>query len=266
VSLPKSLLEQIFALAHDIPLAAMGPLIRAIATAPQGQWTAISNRVQDAIAHPHYRKRASSLVEAWRSFAPELSPIGFAAAIESGAYCLNSARREQTIELVWTGPQSSIGLRRTDQALLQLIDRAEQNIIIVAFAIYNIPEIRSALVIAADRGVQLRIIIESAKESEGKITYDGLVALGTQVAMRAQVYRWPNEKRPMDNTGKKGSLHVKCAVADASSLLLSSANLTEYALYLNMEMGLLVSGGSLPAQVAHHFNELIERGDLVPVR
>ena len=47
-------------------------------------------------------------------------------------------------------------------------------------------------------------------------------------------YRWPLERRPRDDEGRHGSLHAKCAVADRELLLISSANLTHYALSLNM--------------------------------
>ncbi len=64
---------------------------------------------------------------------------------------------------------------------------------------------------------------------------------------------------------RDGALHVKCAVGDASLLLLSSANLTHYALNLNMEMGILVRGGALPRRVAAHFMSLIDKGAIVRV-
>jgi phosphatidylserine/phosphatidylglycerophosphate/cardiolipin synthase-like enzyme len=43
-------------------------------------------------------------------------------------------------------------------------------------------------------------------------------------------------------------------------MLISSANLTEYAMTLNMEMGLLVRGGPLPGQVQSHLTRLVEKG------
>jgi len=43
-------------------------------------------------------------------------------------------------------------------------------------------------------------------------------------------------------------------------MLVSSANLTEYAMMLNMEMGLLVQGGPLPGQVEAHLERLVEDG------
>jgi phosphatidylserine/phosphatidylglycerophosphate/cardiolipin synthase-like enzyme len=43
-------------------------------------------------------------------------------------------------------------------------------------------------------------------------------------------------------------------------MLISSANLTGHAMTLNMELGLLVHGGPLPAQVETHLERLVERG------
>ena len=51
----------------------------------------------------------------------------------------------------------------------------------------------------------------------------------------------------------------------SNSALISSANLTEYALNLNMELGLLVRGGDLPGRVVGHLRRLMREGVLVPV-
>jgi phosphatidylserine/phosphatidylglycerophosphate/cardiolipin synthase-like enzyme len=79
------------------------------------------------------------------------------------------------------------------------------------------------------------------------------------------VYFWPREKRGQDDQGKFGILHVKCAMADGRWLFLSSANLTEYAFTINMELGVLVTGGKLPAQVQEHFERLVDTGVLLRV-
>ena len=42
--------------------------------------------------------------------------------------------------------------------------------------------------------------------------------------------------------GRLGSLPAKVAVADGATLLISSANFTEYAMTLNMELGVLIRG------------------------
>jgi phosphatidylserine/phosphatidylglycerophosphate/cardiolipin synthase-like enzyme len=118
------------------------------------------------------------------------------------------------------------------------------------------------LVAAADRGVEVAIVLESAAESEGNVSYEMATALGSKVAERAALYTWPAERRPRNPRGSLASLHVKCAVADRSALLISSANLTESALERNMELGLLVRGGPAPATVHRHFENLIDQGEL----
>jgi phosphatidylserine/phosphatidylglycerophosphate/cardiolipin synthase-like enzyme len=51
-------------------------------------------------------------------------------------------------------------------------------------------------------------------------------------------------------------------VADGRHLFVSSANLTEYAFTVNMELGLLITGGAVPGQVESHFDKLIAMGVL----
>ncbi len=85
------------------------------------------------------------------------------------------------------------------------------------------------------------------------------------MAACSAVYYWPKEQRGQDDNGKVGILHVKCAVADGRWLFLSSANLTEYAFTINMELGVLVTGGKLPKQVQEHFERLVVDGRLAKV-
>ena len=69
----------------------------------------------------------------------------------------------------------------------------------------------------------------------------------------------------MTPSGKLASLHAKCAVSDGQRLLVSSANLTEFALNFNMELGLLVAGGEAPRRVEKHFDALMNTGELTSV-
>ena len=70
--------------------------------------------------------------------------------------------------------------------------------------------------------------------------------------------------RTRSAAGVHGAMHVKCSIADREKALVSSADLTDYALEANMELGLLVSG-MLPGRLAAHFDELMFRGELVAV-
>lgn len=262
---PSDLLDGIYLLADQLPSAAVQSLVQAIAASPPTQWAKIKLAAQGALAHPAYRELVGELVGRWRILAPDLEPEVFSAALESAAYAARASRMRQSIELTWTGPDTHVAVRRTDQALLQLIDTAQHELFIVSFAVYKIPEVKAALKRAAVRGVRLYLIVESPEESAGKITHDGLAAIGQDVAAVADVLRWPLEKRPVDGNGKHGSLHVKCAIADDRMLLISSANLTEYAFTLNMEMGVLITGGHLPRQAANQFSCMIEDRTLVQV-
>jgi phosphatidylserine/phosphatidylglycerophosphate/cardiolipin synthase-like enzyme len=60
-------------------------------------------------------------------------------------------------------------------------------------------------------------------------------------------------------------LHAKCAVADRERLLISSANLTEFAFTLNMELGVLIRGGPLPGRVEDYLTALIDSRVLHPI-
>jgi phosphatidylserine/phosphatidylglycerophosphate/cardiolipin synthase-like enzyme len=54
-------------------------------------------------------------------------------------------------------------------------------------------------------------------------------------------------------------------VADGEWLFLSSANLTQQAFTINMELGMLVRGGMMPGRVEEQFEQLIQSEQLKPV-
>jgi phosphatidylserine/phosphatidylglycerophosphate/cardiolipin synthase-like enzyme len=62
-----------------------------------------------------------------------------------------------------------------------------------------------------------------------------------------------------DEAGNPGVRHIKC-IADGRWLFLSSANLTESAFTVNMELGVLVCGGNLPLLAESQFQNLIDVG------
>jgi phosphatidylserine/phosphatidylglycerophosphate/cardiolipin synthase-like enzyme len=73
------------------------------------------------------------------------------------------------------------------------------------------------------------------------------------------VYFRPKRKQQVGENGKPGILHVKCAVAVGEWLFLSSANLTQQAFTINMELGMLIRGGTMPKRVEEQFRALIQR-------
>lgn len=259
------LLDAITMLVAELPFPVTMQVAAAIRSMPLGAWSALLVRAQQAAGTAHARNQVGQLLTAWEQSGSTVLPESVALALESTALTVSRLRAQQLVEVVWTGPTTTLPVRRTAQALQQVIDEAQQELIIVSFVVYDVPEIGHALVRAANRGVRISLIIESPQESAGKIAYDGLAAFGPQVVARATVLHWPYAQRLQDAAGKRGSLHAKCAVADATVAFVSSANFTHYALNLNMELGLIVHGGMIPRQIAEHWRELTQQGALVPV-
>ena len=248
--------------AADLPSGSIHALARAIEHAAGPTDTTRTSALQ-AIPQPAQRARARDFLDTWAQQAPVIPGAVVAMALLTAAAATRTARAEQRLELIWTGPLAAgVSMRRTDQALLQVIHHARQELLVVSFAVYKIPAIIEALMGAATRGVVIRICIEAPEPSGQKMAYDTIRALGPAVARAAQIYLWPTDRRPADEYGHTGTLHAKCAVADRRILFLSSANLTDYALNLNMELGVLITGGPAPTTVSAQFERMIAEGIL----
>lgn len=205
--------------------------------------------------------RREPLLHLFRQW-PGNSAQMFGTALLTAAVAAEQRRRDQQLELVWTGPDSRvIPVRQTAQVLIDLIADAKKSLLVVSYAVFRIPKIREALVRAARCGVRIRIILDLASDSDIQ-GYNPLRAVGDEVISCSEILYWPEDKRQAYADGKRGLLHVKCLVADSQILFLSSANLTDQALRLNMELGVLIRGTVHPAHVENHFAELLARGIL----
>jgi phosphatidylserine/phosphatidylglycerophosphate/cardiolipin synthase-like enzyme len=255
-------LRQIVDLGRTIPPAVLDIICTELeAIGPDGRYQSVLGKIPSAEA----RDALAGLLASWKRHHATESFAPLAWALRGAGSTAQWWREHQGLAVVWTGPAAAGGsFRRTDQALLQLIEVARNELWLVSFAGYKLPAVRNALIAAAERDVAVRMIIESPEASQGKVTFSALEGLGKRLADVATVYLWPLDKREKNDKGHHGSLHVKCALADDAHLLVSSANLTDFAMSLNMELGLLVRGGDLPSQIGRHFRWLIEQGHLVP--
>ncbi len=259
--------EEARRLAKALPFPVIQAVIDRLVRSDGTDWETLRAEIAQALPSPHYRSIVIGLLDRWNSEAGSVLPQSVAAALLTAALAVRELREGQSVELVWTGPDVGVvPLRRTEQVVLQVIDSATERLLVVSYAVFYIPRILDALVRAADRGVSTKVIIESPNRIAGQRTYSTLAALGSTVASRCAVYLWPIEDRFRDGAGRPGILHVKCAVADGRWLFLSSANLTEYAFSLNMELGVLINGGSGPRQVELVFESLVAEGALSRVQ
>lgn len=261
-----SVQEIIVQLVEDIPGEYVDRIADLLQKESRFESGRILHRIQAMIPQADVQENIRQFIENWEKIKDTPSPREMGLMISVVDMALERQNRKQSVELTWTGPKSrSVNLRRTDQALVELINSAKKRVIIVSFAVYKAKSIMSVLEKAAERGVEIHIIVESPDASEGKIAYDTIAALGAEVKSKAKIFIWPHAKREIGANGKYGALHAKVAVGDDDILYISSANLTEYAMNLNMEMGVLIFGGELPAQARNHFDGLITAGILSEV-
>lgn len=227
----------------------------------------LANDLLISLTNLQFRRAVSDLLNAWKSHQDSWNSKALAAALLSAAYTNHTIQEKLSVELVWTGPESTkIPIRRTDQVLLQLIRECTQELTLISFAFYKVPNVVQALLEALEKGIKLRIIAETPESGDGKIPFGIQTTFGREILCRSQVLIWPKEKRLTDANGRYGSLHIKGAIVDLRTLFITSANLTEYALSLNMELGVLVHNEDLAKQMIGQIDDLISKKILVSIQ
>ncbi len=190
------------------------------------------------------------LIDAWQSH--PVSPDELASMLLAASHVFTKVSAEQSTELVWTGPTTPfVSTRRTEQALLQVINAAKASLFITSFVAYDVFGIVKALNEASSRGVRISILLESSQNHGGSITIDAIGKMKTLVPA-ARLYAWRNKAGQFS----EGRVHAKVAVADETICFITSANLTGHAMEKNMEAGILISGGQIPTLLEKHLNAL----------
>lgn len=199
------------------------------------------------------------LVDAWRS--ATVSADELASMLLAASHVFTKASNEQSTELVWTGPTTPfVSARRTEQALLQVINAANSTLLITSFVAYDVSSIVKALNAARDRGVRVSMLLESSQEHGGSINIDVIGKMRASIP-QAQLYAW----RDKSDAFADGRVHAKVAVADGNTCFITSANLTGYAMEKNMEAGVLISGGRIPKLLEDHLQALVDMKIVISV-
>ena len=199
------------------------------------------------------------LLDAWQAEA--VGGAVAATALRAAAQTATKMRTEQHVEVVWTGPTTDANhARTTREALLEVINAADRRLTLFTYAGHHVPDVVAAVLACVDRDVDVRMVLETTKDSQGGLSQDAAAAFG-ELAGKCTFYVWPLERR-QQHSDKAASMHVKAALADDHTMLVTSANLTGAALLRNMEFGLLVKRGPVPAAFDAHVAALIEAGEL----
>lgn len=210
----------------------------------------------NALAHDSAGIPRSMLLELERAL--QVAPTSaseLACRLRTGAAVAELAGKLGSTELVWTGPSSGlIPVRHTEQVLTGLIDGAKSRLFLVSFVAYNVKSVIDALVRAAARGVQINVLLERSQTEGGNVTTDSLGLIRAKIP-GATFFEWDQAVGGSQFAG--ASVHAKCAVADGREAFVTSANLTGAAMEKNMEAGVMIGGGPLPAQLENHLLALV---------
>ncbi|HYD94745.1 MAG TPA: DISARM system phospholipase D-like protein DrmC [Noviherbaspirillum sp.] len=212
----------------------------------------VGSTLSGVVGTPAAAGVVDQLVDAWR--ATTVSAEELASMLLAAGHVFIKAANQQSTELVWTGPTTPfVSARRTEQALLQVINAAEHTLFITSFVAYDVASIVKALNVANDRGVVISMLLELSQDHGGSISFDAIGKMRTQVPA-SRLYAWRDKAAPFID----GRVHAKVAVADGRMCLITSANLTGHAMDKNMEAGVLISGGHIPQLLSDHLGFLVD--------
>lgn len=215
--------------------------------------------LSDVVGTATARAVVDRLVDAWRVTSVGSDEV--ASMLLAASHAFENVSRHQSTELVWTGPTTPfVSARRTEQALLQVIGVAKQNLFVTSFVAYDVSTIVKALNDANARGVSISMLLESSQDHGGSISFDVIGKMRTLVPS-AKLYAWRERSAPFAD----GRVHAKVAVADGDVCFITSANLTGHAMEQNMEAGVLLAGGQIPRLLHDHLQALVDTKTVSPV-
>lgn len=182
--------------------------------------------------------------------------------------CSISIQRERfaipLIEVVWTGPSADGSfVRATNEVVRELIAGASNELLIVGFWLIAkensdgpMSEILARVFDAVVRGVRVTMILDERRRPDGRDNKSILMNVWPDQANPPQLLTW---KLPAEDAHVK--LHAKVLVADQKDALITSANLTDYGMTKNIEMGVRLLG-TAAGDISRHFL-LLEEDDIL---
>jgi len=208
-----------------------------------------------------------SLQDAWSSAGPDLSGPALALVMRTSIAAVAAFRRQvPSTQVVWTGPKvEGSFLRATREVVRELLRGAQAELLVVGYWIAArddsegiIEEVIASLADAVTKGLTVSFVIDERIRSDGRDNRRVLLSVWPDGVALPKILTW---RLPPGDEHLK--LHAKLLVADRRDALVTSANLTSYAMERNIEMGVRIVGQ--PAvDIARHFDLLESDGILEP--
>lgn len=208
-----------------------------------------------------------SLQRAWSAVGPDLAGPALSLLLRTSVASVATFRRQApATQVVWTGPKvEGSFLRTTREVVRELLRGAQAELLVVGYWIAAqddgegiIEEVIASLADAVTRGVVVSVVVDERIRRDGRDNRQILVSAWPIGVTLPKILTW---RLPPGDRHLK--LHAKVLVADRRDALVTSANLTSYAMDRNMEMGVRVIGH--PAiDIARHFDLLEAQSVLEP--
>ncbi|WP_405731180.1 DISARM system phospholipase D-like protein DrmC [Streptomyces sp. NBC_01537] len=264
-----SLPEVLSSLVATLPATHLAAWINVLRTVPTPDRRTESRLIA---AHPGVGlgPRASVLLSAWRSTDPQLPGSALALALETAGHRYEQDLATHHVEIAVSGPVSdAVPIRLTASVAIQVIRAASTTLLVTSYAAFGIQEIVSEIRAAADRGVSVDLVLETAHASGGRLhgDSDGRTAFHElRFHPDVHLWQWANDERHGPG-GRRGSMHAKVIAADRNTALLGSANLTDNAYSDNLEIGAVIRDPTAVASLVDHFINLMHStdGPLIPL-
>ncbi|MFG2381151.1 MULTISPECIES: DISARM system phospholipase D-like protein DrmC [Streptomyces] len=258
-----SLSEVLSGLVATLPETYLAAWINVLHTVPAPDGRTESRLIA---AHPGVGlgPRAGLLLSAWRSADPQPPGCALALALEAAANRYEQDLAAHHVEIAVSGPVSdAVPIRLTASVAIQVIRAASITLLVTSYAAFGIQEIVSEIRAAADRGVSVDLVLETARASGGRLHGDGdgrTAFHELRFHPDVHLWQWANDERHGPG-GRRGSMHAKVIAADRNTALLGSANLTDNAYSDNLEIGAVIRDPSAVASLVDHFINLMHSED-----
>jgi putative cardiolipin synthase len=198
--------------------------------------------IRDANVHLHAEQTPAERLDAWRSLV--------ASAVDGKAMLFADRPPEEN------PADKSEAPVQVAHALMQMIDAAREEVLIVSAYLIPTPALEGAVERAVERGVRIRMLTNSIR-SNNHITAHSAYRnhIRTLLDNGAELHevRIDADDRdiymlsPIEE--KKLALHAKALVIDTDKVFIGSANLDPRSLRINTEMGFLIESEALNAEV-----------------
>jgi phosphatidylserine/phosphatidylglycerophosphate/cardiolipin synthase-like enzyme len=258
-----SLPEVLSGLVATLPETHLAAWINVLRTVPAPDRRTESRLIA---AHPGVGlgPRAGLLVSAWRSADPQPPGSALALALEAAGNRYEQDLATHHVEIAVSGPVSdAVSVRLTASVAIQVIRAADTTLLVTSYAAFGIQEIVSEIRAAADRGVSVDLVLETARASGGRLhgESDGRTAFHElRFHPDVHLWQWANDERHGPG-GRRGSMHAKVIAADRHTALLGSANLTDNAYSDNLEISAVIRDPSAVTSLVDHFVNLMHSAD-----